>query len=81
MKMIAGEFSLAIRKTSRTIRGPSPRYFCTNSEPTTRIKFAVVLLATALTSMVLPVPGGPYRRTPRGGSMPINHEHNSDDWK
>lgn len=34
----------------------SPRYFCTNSEPTTRMKEADVALATALTSMVLPVP-------------------------
>jgi hypothetical protein len=35
MKMIEGEFSFAMRNTSRTMRGPSPRYFCTNSEPTT----------------------------------------------
>ena len=49
----------------------SPRYFCTNSEPTTRMKAAVVWCATALASMVLPVPGGPHSRTPRGGSMPI----------
>ncbi|PHH84284.1 hypothetical protein CDD83_2200 [Cordyceps sp. RAO-2017] len=71
MKMMAGEFSRAIRNTSRTMRGPSPRYFCTNSDPTTRMKLAVVELATALTSIVLPVPGGPYSSTPRGGSMPI----------
>jgi len=32
MKIMEGEFSRASRKTSRTIRGPSPRYFCTNSE-------------------------------------------------
>ncbi|KAH3659872.1 hypothetical protein OGATHE_005917 [Ogataea polymorpha] len=71
MKIIDGEFSLASLKTSLTILGPSPRYFCTNSEPFTLINEAVELLATALTSMVLPVPGGPYRRTPRGGSIPI----------
>lgn len=40
MKMMAGAFSLASRKTSRTIRGPSPKYFWTNSEPTTRMKAA-----------------------------------------
>jgi hypothetical protein len=34
------------------------------------MKLAVVLFATALTSIVLPVPGGPYSNTPRGGSMP-----------
>ena len=32
----------------------SPRYFCTNSEPTTRMKEAVVWWATALASIVLP---------------------------
>ena len=69
--MMEGAFSRASRKTSRTMRGPSPRYFCTNSEPTTRMKAAEVALATALASMVLPVPGGPYMSTPRGGSMPI----------
>ena len=70
-KMMAGACSRARRNTSRTMRGPSPRYFCTNSEPTTRMKAAVVWCATALASMVLPVPGGPYSSTPRGGSMPI----------
>ena len=49
----------------------SPRYFCTNSEPTTLMKAAVVWWATALASIVLPVPGGPYNSTPLGGSMPI----------
>merc|ERR1739836_78908 len=29
MKMMEGEFSLANRKTSLTMRGPSPKYFCT----------------------------------------------------
>mmetsp|Transcript_11176 Transcript_11176/g.31359 ORF Transcript_11176/g.31359 Transcript_11176/m.31359 type:complete len:283 (-) Transcript_11176:270-1118(-) len=71
MKMMAGAFSLARRNTSLTILGPSPRYFCTNSLPTTRMNEALVWWATALASMVLPVPGGPYSRTPRGGSMPI----------
>ena len=71
MKMIAGAFSRARRKTSRTMRGPSPRYFCTNSDPTTEMNDAVVEFATALAIMVLPVPGGPYMSTPRGGSMPI----------
>jgi len=34
------------------------------------MKQASVLLATALAVRVLPVPGGPYRRTPFGGSIP-----------
>jgi hypothetical protein len=52
----------------------SPRYFCTNSDPTTRMKATVVWWATALASIVLPVPGGPYNKTPgggAGGSIPI----------
>lgn len=36
----------------------------------TRIKQASVLLATALAQRVFPVPGGPNRRTPLGGSIP-----------
>lgn len=34
MKTMEGAFSRAKRNTSRTILGPSPRYFWTNSEPT-----------------------------------------------
>lgn len=44
---------------SRTIRAPSPTYFCTSSEPITRMKQASVRLATARAASVLPVPGGP----------------------
>jgi len=53
---------------SLTILGPSPKYFCTNSDPHTLnnknqysylMKEAAVLLATALASIVFPVPGGP----------------------
>ena len=68
---MAGADSRASRNTSRTMRGPSPRYFCTNSLPTTRMNVAVVALATAFAIIVFPVPGGPYISTPRGGSMPI----------
>jgi hypothetical protein len=32
---------------------------------------AVVWWATALAIIVLPVPGGPYNKTPLGGSIPI----------
>ena len=48
----------------------SPTYFCTNSEPMTRMKHASVLFATARAKRVFPVPGGPNRRTPLGGSIP-----------
>ena len=59
MKMMAGALSRASRNTSRTILGPSPRYFCTNSEPFTLMKLALVMAATARVIIVLPVPGGP----------------------
>jgi hypothetical protein len=36
----------------------------------TLIKVASVLFATALAESVFPVPGGPYKRTPLGGSIP-----------
>lgn len=57
--------------TSLTIRGPSPKYFYTNSDPFTLMKEAVESLATALAIIVLPVPGGPCNKTPLGGSIPI----------
>ena len=43
-------------KSSRTIRAPSPTYFCTSSLPITRMKHASVRLATARASSVFPVP-------------------------
>lgn len=41
IKIIAGAFSLANLNTSLTILGPSPRYFWTNSDPTTLINAAI----------------------------------------
>lgn len=35
-----------------------------------RMKVLSVRLATALAQRVLPVPGGPYSKTPFGGSIP-----------
>ena len=37
------DFLRASRNTSRTMRGPSPWYFYTNSDPTTRMNEAVVM--------------------------------------
>lgn len=48
----------------------SPTYFCTSSDPMTLMKQASVLLATARAQRVLPVPGGPNKSTPLGGSIP-----------
>ena len=70
MKIIAGAFSFASSNTSRTSLAPSPMYFLTNSEATILIKVALVSFATAFASKVLPVPGGPYKSIPLGGSIP-----------
>ena len=51
-------------KSSRTMRDPSPMYFCTSSLPDTRMKVQSVWCATARASSVFPVPGGPYSSTP-----------------
>jgi len=45
-------------------------YFCTSSDPDTRMKVQSVWCATARASSVLPVPGGPYMITPLGCAMP-----------
>jgi hypothetical protein len=55
---------LAMTKSSRTMRLPSPMYFCTSSLPLTRMNVQSVWCATARASSVLPVPGGPYSSTP-----------------
>ena len=70
MNMMLGAFSLASWNSSRTSLAPSPMYFWTSSEPTSLMNVAWVALATALAMRVLPVPGGPTRSTPLGGSMP-----------
>ena len=49
----------AIVNSSRTNLAPSPTYFCTSSDPMTRMKHASVRFATARARSVLPVPGGP----------------------
>ena len=69
-KIIAAFFVHAKANSSLTIRAPSPIYFLTSSEPMHHIKQASVLLAIALAVRVFPVPGGPYSKTPLGGSIP-----------
>ena len=49
-----GLCSSATRNNSRTNFGPSPKYFCINSLPTTRKNVAEVSLATAFANNVLP---------------------------
>ena len=69
--MIAGLFSAASSKVSHMILAPSPIYDYTSYEPASHIKYALVWLAHAQASRVLPVPGGPYNSIPLDGYKPI----------
>ena len=48
------------------IRADSPIYLSTMADATTLRKVALMLLANARANKVLPVPGGPYNKTPLG---------------
>mmetsp|Transcript_37393 Transcript_37393/g.86370 ORF Transcript_37393/g.86370 Transcript_37393/m.86370 type:complete len:331 (-) Transcript_37393:235-1227(-) len=70
MKMIAGEFFSASSKAFRRFDSASPAILDMISGPFIRKKNAPVSLATARAISVLPLPGGPYSRTPLGGFTP-----------
>jgi len=70
MNTMDGDFSLARANSSRTSWAPSPIYLWTSSLPDIRMKVAFAWCATAFAISVFPVPGGPYRRIPFGGSTP-----------
>lgn len=71
IKMIVGDFSLANANASLIIFAPSPINIYTNCGPASFRKVAFVSAAHARAIIVFPVPGGPYRRTPLGGRIPI----------
>ncbi len=70
MKMIAGAFSRACSKRSRTRAAPTPTNISTNSEPEMEKKGTPASPATARASSVFPVPGGPTSSTPFGIRAP-----------
>mmetsp|Transcript_7369 Transcript_7369/g.15400 ORF Transcript_7369/g.15400 Transcript_7369/m.15400 type:complete len:288 (+) Transcript_7369:771-1634(+) len=72
MKIMQGEFFFALVKMSRTREAPTPTNISTNSEPETAKKGTPASPATALARRVLPVPGGPSRRRPRGMRAPAS---------
>ena len=72
IKIIHGAFSLACLNKSRTRLAPTPTNISTKSEPLILKKGTPASPATALASRVLPVPGGPTRRTPFGILPPIS---------
>ena len=72
MKMIQGAFFSASLKRSLTLAAPIPTNISTNSEPEMLKKGTLASPATALASMVLPVPGGPTSKAPLGILAPIS---------
>ncbi|GMS81473.1 hypothetical protein PENTCL1PPCAC_3648 [Pristionchus entomophagus] len=71
MKRMAGEFFSHSSNAFLRLDSDSPASFDMISGPESRKKNAPVSLATARAMSVLPVPGGPKRRMPRGGLIPI----------
>ncbi len=72
MKMIQGAFFFACSNKSLTLAAPAPTKSSTNSDPEIMKKGTSASPATALESRVLPVPGGPTKRTPLGILAPIS---------
>ncbi len=58
-KTTEGAACLALRNVSLTAFSDSPTHLLRNSGPLMLMKLAWLSVATALASMVLPVPGGP----------------------
>jgi len=69
-KTIVGASSRAFSNVSRSCSSDSPLYFDMISGPEIVTNSASTSLATARAISVFPVPGGPYSRTPEGGSTP-----------
>ena len=68
-KMTLGWRSRAILKSARTIFSDSPTYFeVRDAADAAKKLLALDSVATALARKVLPVPGGPKNKTPRGGA-------------
>ena len=70
MKMMAGARLRASANRSRTRDAPTPTNSSTKLDPVTEKNGTCASPATARASSVLPVPGGPTMRTPRGTTAP-----------
>mmetsp|Transcript_410 Transcript_410/g.1641 ORF Transcript_410/g.1641 Transcript_410/m.1641 type:complete len:300 (+) Transcript_410:800-1699(+) len=70
MKMTEGAASRASENSCLSFCSLSPLMLLTTSGPAMEKMGTPASLATARASAVLPQPGGPWRRTPRGGSTP-----------
>src|SRR3990170_3661941 len=65
-----GATCFAFLKIMRTAFSDSPTHFDMTSGPLIEMKFDSLSVATAFARRVFPLPGGPDRRTPRGGRIP-----------
>mmetsp|Transcript_23763 Transcript_23763/g.66796 ORF Transcript_23763/g.66796 Transcript_23763/m.66796 type:complete len:235 (-) Transcript_23763:694-1398(-) len=70
MKMMHGAFFFASANKLLIRDAPTPTNISTNSEPEQEMKGTPASPATARASSVLPVPGGPSNKTPRGVFAP-----------
>jgi len=70
MKMMQGALALPCANRSRTRLAPTPTNISTKSEPLMEKNGTSASPATAFARSVLPVPGGPTSRTPRGTLPP-----------
>ena len=70
MKMIDGAAAFALANRSRTRDAPTPTIASMNSDAAIEKNAACASPATARASNVLPVPGGPYSKTPCGMRPP-----------
>mmetsp|Transcript_3375 Transcript_3375/g.5665 ORF Transcript_3375/g.5665 Transcript_3375/m.5665 type:complete len:298 (-) Transcript_3375:1158-2051(-) len=71
MKMMQGAFFFACSNKSLTLEAPTPTNISINSAAEMEKKGTPASPATALASMVFPVPGGPIKRAPLGILAPI----------
>jgi hypothetical protein len=71
MKIMHGEFFLAVSNKSLTLEAPTPTNISMNSAADIEIKGTPASPATALAKSVLPVPGGPIKSAPLGILAPI----------
>lgn len=69
MKMMAGWFSCATLNSILTSFSPSPCHLLVRVAAEMLKKVALASLDRAFASMVLPLPGGPYRSSPRAGAL------------
>ena len=70
MKTIDGAFLRASSNSVRMRAAPSPANISTNDDALCAKNRAPVSCATAFAASVLPVPGGPWNRTPFGTRAP-----------